>query len=168
MKIAVIGAGFTGLSASFELLKNDHEVVLFEKDGFPGGLAIGYKENSWDWSLEKHYHHWFTNDHSVINLAKEINYEVVIRRPKTSIYIDNKIYQLDSPASVLKFPLLSVFDRLRMSAVLGFLKYNPFWKPLEKFNASKVLPLAMGKKAYGMIWEPLFINKFGSDRKSVV
>lgn len=85
MKIAVIGAGFTGLSAAHELVKQNHKVFVFEKDPQPGGLAIGYKEKNWNWSLEKHYHHWFTNDNSVLELAKEINFEVVIKRPKTSV-----------------------------------------------------------------------------------
>jgi protoporphyrinogen oxidase len=161
MRIAIMGAGFTGLSAGFELSKKNHDVYIFEKDTKPGGLAIGYKENEWKWSLEKHYHHWFTNDYSVLGLAKEINFPVVIQRPKTSVFVKEKIYQLDSPLSVIKFPLLSIFEKLVMSAILGFLKFFPFWKLLEKYNASKVLPKLMGKRAYQMIWEPLFINKFG-------
>lgn len=167
MKIAIIGAGFTGLSAGFELAKRYHDVFLFEKDSKPGGLAIGYKEKSWKWSLEKHYHHWFTNDNSVLNLAKEINYEILIERPKTSVYIKNNIFQLDSPLTVLKFPLLSFFERLRMSAVIGFLKLDPFWKPLEKYKASQMLPRFMGVRAYEMIWEPLLANKFGKFANSV-
>lgn len=161
MKIAIIGAGFTGLSAGFELAKRNHDVFLFEKDSKPGGLAIGYQEKEWKWSLEKHYHHWFTNDNSVLGLAKEINYEVLIKRPKTSVYIKNNIFQLDSLLTVLRFPLLSFFERLRMSAVIGFLKLDPFWKSLEKYNASQIIPRFMGAKAYKMIWEPLLINKFG-------
>jgi protoporphyrinogen oxidase len=162
MKIAIIGAGFTGLSAAFELTKLGHDVSVFEKDLLPGGLAIGYQEKDWDWSLEKHYHHWFTNDKSVLDLCKEINFDVLIKRPKTTVFIKNKIYQLDSPISVLKFPLLSLVQRLRMSAVIGFLKFNPYWLPLEKYKASKVLPKLMGEKPYEMIWEPLFVNKFGN------
>lgn len=161
MKIAIIGAGFTGLSAAFELSKQGHEVSVFEKDSNPGGLAIGYKEPSWNWSLEKHYHHWFTNDKRVLDLCKELNFEVLIKRPKTTVFIKNNIYQLDSPISVLKFPLLSLLSRIRMSAVIGFLKYDKFWLPLEKYKASVVLPKYMGRAAYEMIWEPLFINKFG-------
>lgn len=161
MRIAIIGAGFTGLSAAYELLKQKHEVVVFEKDNQPGGLAIGYKEEGWSWSLEKHYHHWFTNDFSILNLANEIKHPVIVKRPKTSVFIEKKIFQLDSPLTVLKFPLLSLIDRLKMSAVLGFLKLDPFWQPLEKYKASVVLPKFMGTKAYRMIWEPLFINKFG-------
>lgn len=162
MRVAIMGAGFTGLSAAFELTKKRHEVFVFEKDTKPGGLAIGYKENTWKWSLEKHYHHWFTNDHAVLGLAKEIGYEVLIQRPKTSVFVKNKIFQLDSPISVLKFPLLPISEKIRMSAVLGFLKFFPFWKLLEGYRASKILPKFMGQKSYKMIWEPLFINKFGS------
>ena len=146
MKIAVIGAGFTGLSSAYELVNKNHKVTVFEKDENPGGLAIGYKEKNWDWSLEKHYHHWFTNDNSVLDLAKKINYEVIIKRPKTSVFVKNKIYQLDSPISVLKFPLLSFFERLRMSAVIGFLKYDPFWKNLEKYRASQFFQILWVKK----------------------
>jgi protoporphyrinogen oxidase len=161
MKIGIIGAGFTGLSAAFELSKKNHDVFIFEKDVKPGGLAIGYKEDVWKWSLEKHYHHWFTNDYSVLNLAKEIDFPVLIIRPKTSVYVKEKIYQLDSPISILKFPLLTITEKFKMSALLGFLKFFPFWKLLEGSNASKTLPKLMGKRAYQMIWEPLFVNKFG-------
>jgi len=161
MKIAIIGAGFTGLAASYELSKKGHAVFVFEKDENPGGLAAGYKEKKWEWTLEKHYHHWFANDKTVLNLAKEINQKVIIKRPKTSIFVNGKIFQLDSPLYVLKFPLLSILERLRMGGTIACLKYNPFWKPLEKYNAASILPLWMGKKAYRMIWEVLFINKFG-------
>ncbi|OGH02960.1 MAG: hypothetical protein A2798_00850 [Candidatus Levybacteria bacterium RIFCSPHIGHO2_01_FULL_37_17] len=161
MKVAIIGAGFTGLSAAYELVKKGNDVTVFEKDQNPGGLAIGYKENNWKWSLEKHYHHWFTNDYSVLNLAKEINYKVIIKGPKTSILVNYKIFQLDSPISVLKFPLLTLISRLRMSIVIAFFKFYPFWKTLEKYKASIVLPKLMGLKAYSLIWKPLFVNKFG-------
>jgi len=73
MKIGIIGAGFTGLTAGLRLSQAGHEVIIFERDDKPGGLAVGYKEKEWDWTLEKHYHHWFTNDKSVLNLAKELN-----------------------------------------------------------------------------------------------
>ena len=161
MKIAIIGAGFTGLSAAYELTKQKHEVFVFEKDPQPGGLAIGYKEKNWDWSLEKHYHHWFTNDKFILNLAKEIGHGVLIKRPKTSVYVGGEIYQFDSPKEVLLFPKLSLFDRFRMGAIIGLLKYNPIWKPLEKINATTFLPKTIGQKGYKMIWEPLFNNKFG-------
>lgn len=161
MKVAIVGAGFTGLSAAHYLTKQKHEVVVFEKDKNPGGLAIGFFEKIWAWSLEKHYHHWFANDTSVLALAKEINYEVLIKRPKTSVLVDGSIYQLDSPINVFQFPKLRIFDRVQMAAILGGLKYNPFWKPLESIRATNFLPKTMGKNAYSRLWEPQLHNKFG-------
>lgn len=167
MKIAIIGAGFTGLSAAYTLAKKGHEVSVFEKESQAGGLALGYQEKRWDWSMEAHYHHWFTNDADVLRLAKEIGHKVIIKRPKSSVYVDGEIFQFDSPIQILRFPKLSPIERFRMAAVAGLIRYNPFWKPLEKFNASTFLPRTMGKKAYKMIWEPQFINKFGDDANDV-
>ncbi len=160
MKIAVIGGGFTGLSAAYQLSKLGNKVSVFEKDEKPGGLAVGFKIPKWSWTLEKHYHHWFTNDNAALNLANELNYEVLTYRPKTSVYVDNRIYQLDSPLNVLKFPKLSVLERLRMAGVIGAIRYNPFWKLLEGVEATKFLKISMGQNAYSKIWEPQFQNKF--------
>src|ERR1700733_10836546 len=113
MKIAIIGAGFTGLSAAYQLVKQGHEVTVFEKDSQPGGLAIGYQEKGWDWTLEKHYHHWFTNDKFILNLAKEVGQEVLTLTPKTSVYIDNDLYQLDSPKALLRFSKLTLLERVQ-------------------------------------------------------
>lgn len=167
MRIGIIGAGFTGLSAAYNLL-DKNEITVFEKDSMPGGLALGFQEKSWDWTLEKHYHHWFTNDKFVLELAKKINHEVIIKRPQTSVYLtDGKIYQLDSPIALLKFKKLSVINRIRMASVLAILRYNPFWKPLEKFNAEKFLKLTMGQKSYELIWEPQLSSKFGEYKNDV-
>src|SRR3989344_4546682 len=131
MNIGIIGVGFSGLGAANELVKKGHTVTIFEKDSLPGGLAIGFGDKKWEWTLEKHYHHWFTSDVYALNLAKEIGYEVVVRRPKTSVYVANTPYQLDSPRNVLLFTRLTVMERLRMTSILGLLRYNPWWKPPE-------------------------------------
>jgi len=170
MKIAIIGAGFTGLSAAYQLAKKGHKVTIFEKDPLPGGLAVGYQEKNWDWTLEKHYHHWFTNDKHVLNLAREIGQEVIIKTPKTSVYLEGKNYQLDSPLALLKFSKLPLLARLQMGAALALLRYNPFWKPLEKIRATSILPQAIGKKGWKMIWQPQLVNKMGkfADEASLV
>lgn len=161
MKIAIIGGGFTGLSAARKLSEKGHEVTIFEKDSQPGGLAIGFKVKGWDWTLEKHYHHWFANDHFALSLAKKINYDVLLRRPKTSVYVDEEIFQMDSPINVLQFPKLNIAQRIRMSAVLGFLRFNPYWKNLEGELVTRSLPKLMGEKPYKLLWEPQLYNKFG-------
>lgn len=167
MKIGIIGAGFTGLASAYYLQKEGHDVEIFEKEDQPGGLAIGYKEREWKWTLEEHYHHWFTNDKSVLDLAEEISHPVLIKRPKTSSFVDGGIYQLDSPASLIRFPRLNLIDRVRTGLSVALLRFNPFWKILEGFTAEPYLRKTMGKTAYEKVWEPLMINKLGKYSKMV-
>jgi len=161
MKVGIIGAGFTGLTAGLRLAKKGHEVVIFESGEKIGGLAGGFKERGWDWELDYHYHHWFSSDKHIKRLAKEIKHKIFFKRPKTSTLYKGKIYQLDSPISLLKFPHLSLFDRIRTGLVIAYLRYYPDWKPLEKTTAKQFLMLSMGKKSWEVLWEPLFKNKFG-------
>ena len=160
-KIAIIGAGFTGLTAGFRLQQSGHEVTVFEKKGHPGGMSGGFREKAWEWTLDEYYHHWFTNDERVLGLAQELGYKTIIQKPVTSVYVEEKFYQFDSPQSILLFPKLPLLDKLRMAASIGLIRYNPFWQPLEGINASRLLPKMMGENAYKMIWKPQFTNKFG-------
>lgn len=163
MKVAVVGGGFTGLAAAYELTKHGHKVTLFESAPVLGGLAYGFKEPGWSWNLEYSYHHWFTNDWSILSLIKELGLEkkLIIKRPITANLYKGKPYQLDSPIHLLLFPGLPILDKLRTAALLGFLKLNPFWKPLENITAEHLLTSVGGKKAYQVLWEPLLVGKFG-------
>lgn len=161
MKIGIIGAGYTGLTAGLRLAKKGHDVIILETDKKVGGLAGGFKERDWEWPLEYHYHHWFTGDKAIKNLAKEIGNKIFFPRPKTSTLYDGKIFQIDSPVSLLKFPHISLFDRFRTGLVIAYLRTTPKWKPLEKTTSKEFLIKSMGKKSWEVLWEPLFASKFG-------
>jgi len=133
---------------------------VFESETYPGGLAVGFKEDKWKWSLERHYHHWFESDWSVRNLAKEVGHEVLFIRPKTSTFIGGETYQLDSPMSLLTFPKIKFSDRLRTGVVLALLKLTNRWKPLEKVTSENFLRRYMGESSWEVIWKPLFEGKF--------
>src|SRR3990170_1499359 len=110
MKIAILGAGFTGLTSALKLLQAGHEVTVIEKEAEVGGLAGGFKLPSWQWTLEKSYHHWFTNDEAVLNLARQLNQKVFTKRPSTDVLAQGEILPLDSPSTLLRFPYLSPID----------------------------------------------------------
>jgi len=51
MKIAIVGAGFTGLTAAYRLTMLGHQVFVFEQNKLLGGLASGYLKDNWSWPL---------------------------------------------------------------------------------------------------------------------
>ena len=161
MHIAILGAGFTGLAAALRLVQKGHQVTIFEKEDSLGGLAVGFSSPKWSWTLERGYHHWFTNDHTILNLAKEINHQVIIKRPSTDVFIDGKRLPFDSISALLAFPYLPVIDKLRVAFVLAFLKILPDHRLLEAKLALPWLRKFMGEKITKLIWKPLFIGKFG-------
>ncbi|PIU03385.1 hypothetical protein COT44_02995 [Candidatus Shapirobacteria bacterium CG08_land_8_20_14_0_20_39_18] len=164
MKIAIIGAGITGLTAGYRLTSQKHQVTIFEKNDFAGGLASGFKQKNWDWSLEFFYHHLFTTDQNAIKLINELGLgdQLKFSRPKTSIYYEDKISRFDSPASILFSPLLNYPQKIRTGLATIFLKVYPDWHSLEKITAVKFLPKLYGRKAYQILWKPLIKAKFGS------
>lgn len=167
MRIAILGAGFTGLVTALRLLQKGYEVIIFEKENYTGGLAVGFKRAGWQWSLEKAYHHWFTNDQSVLNLARELNFPVVIKRPSTDVFIQNQQIPFDSPRSILTFPFLPIIDRLRLGLTAAYLKFSPDYKQFENKKALSWIRQYMGEKATKLIWEPLFIGKFGDFKEEI-
>ena len=163
MKIAIIGGGFTGLTAAYELVKTGHNVTLFEKEKTLGGLAIGFRAPGWEWSLEKGYHHLFTNDRDIIDLLGELKLgdALIIKRPITANYTANGVYQMDSPGNLLSYPELSLASRLRTAALLAGIKLNPFWQPFEFVTAETLFENIGGKETWKHLWEPLVVGKFG-------
>lgn len=170
MKIAIIGAGFTGLTAALRLAIAGHQVEIFEMQSAPGGLAIGFKQDNWQWSLEEHYHHLFTSDSAIRKLAVEVNHPILFSRPTTSTLIADRSYQLDSVLSLLHFPHLSLTSKLRTGFGLALLKFNPFWRLFENITARDLIKSVMGDQSWEILWRPMFEKKFHefSDQISAV
>jgi len=161
MKIAIVGGGFTGLTAAYELSKRGHRVSLFERDDHLGGLAYGFRQKNWQWHLEAAYHHLFTNDDAIIHLCRELNVPLIIKRPITANLYKGKTYQFDSPKHLMQFPYLAFTDKLRTGLLAAFCKVYPFWQTLEGITAKQFAIGIGGSASWRTIWEPLMSAKFG-------
>ena len=92
-QIVVVGAGITGLSAAYDLLGAGHRVTLLEGADHTGGLAAGFRDERWEWPLEKFYHHLFTGDKAIIGLVDELGIadRLFFPRPITSVMHEGRI-----------------------------------------------------------------------------
>jgi protoporphyrinogen oxidase len=168
-RVAIVGAGAGGLAAAYDLARAGCQVTILESDEQVGGLASGFKQAHWDWSVEKYYHHWFASDRHILGLIRELGWQdqVLFTRPVTVVYHDSRFYPLDSPLAVLRFPGLPFVDRLRVGAAIGYLRYLASWPPLESQTAHEWLQRWVGRGAYRALWEPLLVGKFGPHYQQV-
>ena len=167
-KVAIVGAGFTGLSAALDLCRAGCDVTIFEQDSDIGGLA-GTFELSPGTRVEKFYHHWFTNDVDILNLIDELGLGHMKRyvASNTGLYYTNSIFRLASPFDLLKFHPIPLIDRIRTGFMALLARRVNDWKPLETISAQDWLIKYGGKKAFEVIWRPLMLGKFGVEAENV-
>lgn len=164
MNIAIIGAGYAGLSAAYDLGRAGHQVTIYEAAPTAGGLASGFKDEGWEWPLERFYHHLFTNDDDIITFCKELGIgdKLTVYAPSTDLIHNGKPYPFDSPLNVLRFPGFSFAEKARAGATAAYLKVQRNWSRFEGITAHEWMAKAMGG-AYDKQFGPLLRGKFGDD-----
>ena len=159
--IAIIGGGFGGLAAAWELSRNGMRVTVLEQDDDVGGLAGSFRVNGYP--LEKFYHHWFTNDRHVMELARELDIgeRIVYQATRTGMYLANKFHRLSTPLDVLRFKPLNPLNRFRLGLLMLKARRIRDWRELEHLTAEEWLIGIVGREVYEIVWEPLLRGKFG-------
>ena len=168
-QVGIVGAGVAGLTAAYELAKAGHHVAIYEAESQPGGLAAGFKEPHWDWSVEKFYHHWFASDTYMLGLIEELGWtdQVLFPRPKTVIFWEDKFYPFDSiftniPLFILRhFALVDVIRYGIGGLYLRF--FSRRWEPLEEVTADEWTRRWFGPRVHALQWRPLLVSKFGEE-----
>jgi protoporphyrinogen oxidase len=162
--VAIIGAGFGGMAAAYDLARAGHQVTIYEAAPAVGGLSGGFKEPHWDWSVEQYYHHWFASDRHILGLIDELGWsaKVLFPRPFTVMYYAGKFYPFDSVLRALLFPGLGWgIDKLRFGLVGLYLRLTNNWQALESVTVDAWLRRWAGERVYELMWKPLLVGKFG-------
>ena len=170
MKIAIIGAGYAGMSAAYDLVKAGHQVTIYEGADATGGLARGFKDPNWDWTVDRFYHHWFASDNHMLGIIDELGLsdKVLFPRPYTVMLHKGKWHPFDSITQALLYPGLGWgVDKIRFGLVGVYLRLTKNWQSLEQVTADAWMRKWAGKRVYEQMWEPLLIGKFGKYYKDV-
>lgn len=163
----IVGGGFTGLAAAIGLIDAGKTVAVIERDNTLGGLAGGFDVGGNE--LEKFYHHWFTSDTHINDIASRIGRRdrIVTRQTRTGMYYSGNFFRLSTPMDLLRFKAIPLIDRIRTGLATLAVRRVKDWKSLEGVSAKDWLLKHFGKTAYKVVWEPLLIGKFGADADDV-
>ena len=167
MKICIIGAGITGLTAAYKLSKLGHEVIIYESTSYSGGQASTIDFGKFE--IEKAYHHLFVTDKAILELYKELNIENELNwyKSKVATFAEKKIWSTTSPFDLLRLPIISFKDRINLALISIRLKLIKDWKKLESISAYKWLSNHVSEKTFSIIFEPLLRGKFGRYYKDI-
>jgi len=159
--IAIVGAGFTGLSAAYELAQRGWRPVVVEQEDEIGGLAACFPVAGI--RLERFYHHWFTSDREILRLTQELGLRDLVteRATSTGMYFANRHYRLARPLDLLRFRPLGRLDRLRLALLVLRARRVRDWRALDGITAFDWLQRLGGRRVFEVVWEPLLRGKFG-------
>ena len=117
--VAVLGGGFSGLSAALRLADRERSVLLLEQQANLGGLARSFQVDGF--SVEAFYHHYFTTDQEVVSLARRLGLEDhwKERRVRQGIYCAGRLLPLSTPLDLVRFDVIpfSFSERIRLGLV---------------------------------------------------
>ncbi len=166
--VAIVGGGFTGLTAAYALGMQGHKVCVVEAETTAGGLA-GTFEFSDGVRLEKFYHHWFRSDTHVPALVAELGMdgEVLTLPSRTGMYFNGRVWKLSTPFDLLRFSALSWFDRMRLGLLVLRVRRITDWHSIEHLSVREWLEPLCGSTVYRIVWEPLLAAKFSMFADSV-
>jgi len=165
MKIGIIGGGLTGLVAA-NALSAEHEVEIFEKMPFLGGCLSSYSvDNYW---IERYYHHCFSSDMHLFSLIRELGLSEKLewKTGTTGYYAGKKIFPLNTPVEILRYPELSITDKARL-AYLTFTAKKADLAAMDDIPAEQYIIKHLGANIYTSFFEPLLKSKFGEQREKV-
>jgi len=167
-RIAIIGGGFAGMTAAYELGKQGYQTFLFERAPELGGLAGTFPIEST--RLERGYHHWFTSDTHIVGQMEELGLGDRVQwiESKTGWFYGGKIWNWVTPIDILSFSPLPFQDRLRLGLTAFYLqRARNKLAEYEKITAASWLRKYAGQNAWDKVWGPLFRGKFGAEAESI-
>lgn len=158
---AVVGGGVLGLTLAHRLAQRGQRVTLLEAAPELGGLASAWRLGDVVW--DRHYHVTLLSDSVLRELLDEIGLADEIRwvETKTGFYSGGQLYSMSNSLEFLRFPPLTLQEKVRLGLTIFYASKIRDWRPLEKIRVADWLRKWSGEGVFRKVWLPLLKAKLG-------
>jgi protoporphyrinogen oxidase len=165
--IGIIGGGFMGLVLAQRLSSRGYAVTVLERDTQLGGLATYQQYGPFFW--DRFYHCILPSDTHLLGFLKEIGLEEQLRwvRTRTGYYVNGQSYSMSGNLDFLRFPLVSLWGKIRLALTVLYCSRINDWQQLENISVEDWLVKTCGRTTYEKFWRPLLLAKLGEHYRRV-
>jgi protoporphyrinogen oxidase len=158
---AVIGGGISGLATARRLLDRGFRVTLYEGGERLGGLALDHEAHGV--RFERFYHCLLPGDAALLRHVRELGLEDELRWRRTAMgfRFEGRLFSLDTPLDVLRFPPLRLRERLRLARLALEARRRGLSPELDEITAAGWVRSLVGERAFRVLWRPLLEAKIG-------
>ncbi len=163
LRFGIVGGGMLGMTLALRLSQAGHSVTILEAADHVGGLASPWQLGDIVW--DRHYHVTLASDLALRSLLKELELEQDIRwsTTRTGFYVGGKLYSLSDTLEFLRFPPLTLLQKMRLAATIVYASRITDWRRLERVTALDWLTKLSGQETVDAIWYPLLRAKLGAN-----
>jgi protoporphyrinogen oxidase len=149
-----------GLAAAHRAVSLGHSVDLVEADTKPGGMAAHFDFGGL--SIERFYHFVCKADDPTFALMRELGIGDRMRWVPTSMgyFIGGKIHPWGDPLSLLTFPHLSLWSKVRTGLQMFLTTRRRDFAAIEGLTARQWIEGSSGKAVFDTLWKRLLKLKF--------
>lgn len=160
---AVIGGGLLGLTLAHRLAQAGQRVSVIEAAPELGGLAAAWRLGDVVW--DRHYHVIMLSDQSLRRILAELDLEqeLLFDTTQTGFYTGRGFYRMSSAVDYLRFPPLSLIDKIRLAFTLFYVSRIKDGRSLEQIPLAAWLERLSGRRVFTQIWRPLLAAKMGDN-----
>lgn len=165
--IGIVGAGLMGLTLAHKFASDGYQVTVIENADRSGGLTTWHDFDGVIW--DRFYHVILPSDKNMIGLLNDLEMQDDLqwRRTYTGFYVDEKLHSISSNFEFLKFPLLSLFSKIRLGFTMLYASRINDWKSLEHTTCEAWLRKISGNENVEKLWKPLLLAKLGPSYQRV-
>ena len=162
-RVGIVGGGILGMTLALRLQGDGCAVTIIEGGSAPGGLTQSQTIGGYTW--DRFYHVILQSDRNLLALLNELDLIQALRwgTTRTGFYTDGRLHSLSNSLEFLRFPALSLFDKVRLAATVLYAARVQDWRPLERIRADEWLRRLSGDRTFERIWLPLLKSKLGQN-----